>query len=100
VTTTYTYDATGNELSLTRPLYTSATAYTNQVTTYQRATTAHPGDVTGVVDPLGNTTLSTYDAAGDLAGSTSPQGGRKTTHTYDAIGRPLTTVAPKGNVSG
>jgi RHS repeat-associated protein len=99
VTTTNTYDAAGNALSVTRPLYTSATAFTNQVTTYQRATTAHREDVTGVVDPLGNTTVNTYDAVGNLTGSTSPQG-RKTTSTYDAIGRQLTTVAPKGNVSG
>jgi len=99
VTTTNTYDAKGNALSVTRPLYTSATAFTNQVTTYKRATTAHPQDVTGVVDPLGNTTVNTYDAVGNLASSTSPQG-RKTTSTYDSIGRHLTSVVPKGNVTG
>ncbi len=99
VTTTYTYDAKGNALSVTRPLYTSATAFTNQVTTYKRATTAHPQDVTGVVDPLGNTIVNTYTATGALASSTSPQG-RKTTSTYDSIGRRLTSVVPKGNVTG
>ena len=99
VTTTNTYDAKGNALSVTRPLYTSASAFTNQVTTYQRANAAHPQDVTGVVDPLGNTTTNTYTATGALASSTSPQG-RETTFTYDAIGRRLTVVAPKGNVTG
>jgi RHS repeat-associated protein len=99
VTTTSTYDAKGNVLSVTRPLYTSATAFTNQVTTYRRATVAHPQDVTGVVDPLGNTTVNTYTATGALASSTSPQG-RKTTSTYDSIGRRLTSVVPKGNVTG
>lgn len=99
ITTTNTYDAAGNLLTTTRPLYTSATAFTNQVTTYERANTAHPQDVTAVTDPLGNKTVNTYTATGDLASSTSPQG-RKTTYTYDGIGRRLTAVAPKGNVSG
>jgi len=99
VTTTNAYDGKGNLLSVTRPLYTSATTFTNQVTTYQRATTAHPQDVTAVIDPLGNKTVNTYTATGDLASSTSPQG-RKVTYTYDAIGQRLTTVAPKGNVTG
>ena len=99
LTTTSTYDGAGNLLSVTHPLYTSATAFTNQVITYQRATTAHPQDVTGVVDALGNTTLSTYSATGDLTSTTSPQG-RKSTFTYDGIGRQLTAVAPKGNVTG
>ena len=99
VTTTNTYDYYGNLLSVSQPLYTSATAFTNRVATYLRATTAHPQDVTGVVDPLGNTTTNTYDVVGNLVSSSSPQG-RKTTHTYDAIGRELTSVAPKGNVTG
>jgi RHS repeat-associated protein len=99
LTTTSAYDGAGNLLSVKRPLYTSATAFTNQVTTYQRATTAHPQDVTGIVDALGNTTVSTYFPTGALASTTSPQG-RKSTFTYDGIGRRLTAVAPKGNVTG
>ena len=99
IVTTYTYDAKGNQLTKTQPLYTSATAFTNQTTTYQRATTAHPGDITGVVDPLGNVTTNTYDAAGNLTRISSPQG-RVTTYTYDSIGRRLTAVTPKGNVTG
>jgi len=99
ITTTNTYDTAGNLLSVTRPLYTSPTAYTNQVTSYQRTTTAHPQDVTGVVDALGNTTLNTYSATGDLTSTTTAQG-RKSTFTYDGIGRQLTAVVPKGNVTG
>jgi RHS repeat-associated protein len=99
ITTTYTYDAKGNQLTRTRPLYTSATAFTNQTTTWQRATTAHPGDVTGVVDPLGKVTSNTYDSVGNLTRARSPQG-RATTYTYDGTGRRLTAVAPKGNITG
>ena len=43
--------------------------------------------------------MNTYDGAGDLASSTSPQA-RKTTYTCDGVGRRLTMVAPNGNVSG
>lgn len=99
ITTSYAYDDKGNLLSVSQPLYTSATAFTNRVTTYQREDAAHPQDVTGVVDPLGNVTTNTYTPSGDLASTTSPQG-RETTYTYDAIGRRLTTVTPKGNVAG
>lgn len=99
ITTTYTYDATGNALAKSRPLYTSASAFTNQTTTYQRSDSAHPGDVTGEIDPLGKVTSNTYDSAGNLTQVTSPQG-RVTTFTYDGIGRKLTQVAPQGNVAG
>ncbi|MFB9238252.1 RHS repeat-associated core domain-containing protein [Plantactinospora siamensis] len=99
ITTSYTYDAKGNRLSQTRPLYTSATAFTNQTTTWRRDTAAHPGDVTAVVDPLGNTTSNTYDSAGNLTRVSTPQG-RVTTYTYDGTGRRLTAVAPKGNATG
>jgi RHS repeat-associated protein len=99
VTTAYAYDGNGNLLTETMPLYTSATAHTNQTTTYQRTNATHRGDVTGVVDPLGNTTQKAYDTAGNVAAVTTPQG-RKTTYTYDAVGRRLTAVAPAGNVAG
>jgi len=97
--TTTAYDGAGNPMSVTTRLYTSATAFTNHVITYQRATPAHPQDVTGVVDASGKTTLTTFSATGDLTSTTSPQG-RKATFTYDGIGRQLTSVAPKGNVTG
>jgi RHS repeat-associated protein len=99
ITTTRTYDDAGNLLSVTRPLYTSATAFTNQVTTYERGTTPHPQDVTAIVDALGKRTVNTYSATGDLISTTSSQG-RKSTFTYDGIGRRLTAVAPKGNATG
>jgi RHS repeat-associated protein len=98
ITTTYAYDIHGNALSKTVPLYTSATVFTNQTTTYQRGDTAHPGDVTGTVDPLGKVTTNTYDSAGNLMKVVSPQG-RITKFSYDSIGRKLTEVAPAGNTT-
>jgi RHS repeat-associated protein len=99
ITTTYAYDSKGNLLSRSRPLYTSATASTNQTVTYRHDDSAHPGDVTSVVDPLGKVTTTTYDSAGNAATVTTPQG-RTTTYTYDADGHRKTTIAPQGTVSG
>jgi choice-of-anchor C domain-containing protein len=100
VTTTNTYDATGNLLTVTRPLYTSPTAHTDQITTYQRATPAHPGDVTTLVDPMSFMTVNVYGTTTGLLTSVTSSQGRKTTYTYDTIGRTRTKVAPNGNVSG
>ncbi|MDT4992361.1 MAG: hypothetical protein QOH97_2253, partial [Actinoplanes sp.] len=99
ITTTYTYDAKGNLLTTSRPLYTAATAFTNQTVTYQHDDPAHPGDVTGVVNALGKTTSTTYDSAGDIATVTTPEN-RITGYTYDADGHRITTTAPPGEVSG
>ncbi|WP_320109509.1 RHS repeat-associated core domain-containing protein [Amycolatopsis mediterranei] len=99
ITTTYAYDSKGNLVSKSRPLYTSATASTNQTVTYRHDASTHPGDVTGAVDPLGKITTTTYDSAGNVATVTTPQG-RTTTHTYDADGHRITTIAPQGAVSG
>ncbi len=99
VTTTNTYDPKGNLLTRAEPLYTSATAFTNQVTAYNRADTARPDLVTSMVNPLNKVTTFTYNSAGFQTQVTSPQG-RVTKRTYDLLGRLKTVIAPKGNVSG
>jgi RHS repeat-associated protein len=95
VTTTRTYDANGNLQSMSRPLGSSGT----RAITYQRADAAHPGDLTGIVDPNGHTTSFTYDSQGDVTSVTDPLG-NTTTYTYNALGQRTSMVSPRGNVSG
>lgn len=99
VATTYTYDARGNTTSAKRPLYTSATAFTTQATSWAHATTAHPGDVTSMTAPGAAVTTYTYDTAGNQTSVTSPEG-RQSTAAYDGVGRRVSSVAPKGTVTG
>ena len=99
VTATNTYDGHGNLLSASSPLYSSATAYTARKTTYAHADTSRPDLVTSTADPLGAVSTFTYDTAGDQLSATTSEG-RRTTRTYDAVGRVLTTVAPQGNLPG
>jgi RHS repeat-associated protein len=89
-TTSYAYNPAGNRTSMTQP--------GNAVTSYGRDP-GGTGLLTSVTDPRGKTTILTYDAQANLASSTSPLG-NKTTFGYDGAGRLLTTVDPRGNVSG
>ncbi|MGH3133443.1 MAG: RHS repeat-associated core domain-containing protein, partial [Gaiellaceae bacterium] len=97
-TTTYTFDARGNLVSFSTPLLQSSPVQ-NQAVTYTYGDPSHPGDLTSVTDPKGNSTTYTYDAAGNVASVTNAVGG-KTTYTYDSLGRGLTMVSPRGNVTG
>ncbi len=102
VTTTNTYDAKGNLTRTCRPLPSGScggTPSNAQVTTYNHTDNTHTGDVTSVVDPDSKTTTLTYDSYGNVASSSDPLA-NKTTITYDADSFRLTTVSPKGNVSG
>jgi RHS repeat-associated protein len=96
VTTTMTYDTHGNLLSTSRPL-TGASEV--QTMTYTYGDPSHPGDVTAMTDPEGNTWKYTYDADGDRTSTTDPLGDT-TTSTYNAIGWLMSTTSPRGNVSG
>jgi YD repeat-containing protein len=60
---------------------------------------SHPGDVSRVVDPNGHTTSLGYSTNGDLIKVTDAAGDI-TISSFDSVGRPLTEVSPKGNVSG
>lgn len=56
------------------------------------------GRQTGVTDPLGRTTTTTYNAAGQVASTTDPLGNTSTA-TYDAVGNLLTATDAIGNVT-
>ncbi len=96
VTTTMTYDGHGNLLSVSRPLTGTSEV---QTTTYTYGDPSHPGDVTAMTDPEGNTWRYTYDADGDRTSTTDPLGDA-TTSTYNAIGWLMSTTSPRGNASG
>jgi RHS repeat-associated protein len=91
-TTTYTYDAAGNLKTVTGP------APVSPATTYNYDP-AGTGLMLSVVDPRGKTTSFAYDAQGNRNQATTPLG-NITTMTFDAAGRMLTRVEPRGNVVG
>jgi RHS repeat-associated protein len=95
-TVTYAYDASGNLKSISRPL--TETGQT-QTTAYTYGDASHPGDVTAITDPCGNTTQISYDAHGDRA-SVTDAAGDQTTYAYDGVGQLLRSVSPRGNVTG
>jgi RHS repeat-associated protein len=110
-TTIYEYDTAGNLLRVIDPLN-RAVDYTyndqGQVLTSTSGETYNSG--TDTVSG-GKATTNTYTDGtggsnlGDLASVTQPPqtggaAGPETTYTYDAIGRPLTVVSPRGNLSG
>jgi RHS repeat-associated protein len=89
-TTGYDYDADGNLVETTLP---------GGATIAYGRDPAGTGLLVSQTDPRGETTAYAYDAEGNLTSSTSPLGA-VTTHTYDAAGRRLSTVEPRGNVTG
>lgn len=129
-TTTYGYDANGNQTSVTGPtgaVTTTAYDVLNRPVTVtdplgHATTTAYDGDghVTKTTDPLSHSTSATYDALGHVLTTTDALGhtttfaydadgnrvsqstalGEKTTWTYDQDERVATSVDPRGNVSG
>ncbi|MEZ0107621.1 RHS repeat-associated protein [Catenulispora sp. EB89] len=86
-TTTFGYDANGNQTTVTDP-------------TGAVSTTAY--DVinrkVSVTDPLGAVTKTGYDATGDVTSAIDALG-HAATFTYDALGRQLTAVDRDGNRS-
>lgn len=98
ITTTYEYDKRGNLLSSSTPLVGSEPLKSRTVT-YAYEDKEHPGDVTGITDPDGNTTHFTYDSAGNVL-TTTDAAGDETTYTYNERGNRLTEVSPRGNAEG
>jgi RHS repeat-associated protein len=88
-TTTVTYDAQRNPLTITGP---------GGVTTSVTYDPAHPGDVLTRTDAAGGVWRYTYDAYGDRTSVTDPVGNVART-TFDVIGRPLTSVSPRGSTT-
>jgi RHS repeat-associated protein len=79
-TTTYTYDqpeyssgGKGNLTTVETPIYSSTgESKGTQVTHYIHGSSSHPGDVTSMIDPRGNTWTYTYDSYGDKTSETAP----------------------------
>jgi RHS repeat-associated protein len=106
-TTTATYDANGNLLTVSHPVTGSST---NAQTTLTYGDSGHPGDVTQVTTALDAThshkTDYAYDAAGDLTSivdevnQSSPTNyaqNPRTTFAYNTAGQRTSTVSPIGN---
>ncbi|MGD1092892.1 MAG: DUF6531 domain-containing protein [Bryobacteraceae bacterium] len=96
VNTTYTYDLHGNLATVSRPL--TGTLQTS-TTTFQHGDPSHPGDVTAVVDALGQTWSRAYDASGDLIRQVDPVGDTWTA-SYNGIGWLISQVTPRGHTPG
>jgi YD repeat-containing protein len=97
-TTTFTYDAVGNRLSETDPLGNKRT-FTYDARGRTLIEVSPRGNVAGGT-PSDYTTTYAYDATtGDLLSVTDPLGNKRS-YTYDAAGRKVTEVSPRGNVTG
>ncbi len=94
-TTSYTYDTSGNVLTVTVPITPGHTATTTY--TYNSF-----GEVLTVTDALGNVTTNTYDSKGNLVSVTTPAPGggpaaSVTRFAYDALGDLTSITDPLGN---
>jgi RHS repeat-associated protein len=95
VTTTFGFDGAGNLETVSTPLDLATT----RTITYHRDNSAHPADVTSMVDERGNTWLYGYDAYGYPNSLTDPLG-NEATATLNDLGWVTNTVAPRGNAPG
>ncbi len=93
ITTTYTYSAHGDVASVSTPLVPSSPQQ-YQLTKYFYADSSHPGDLTSMVDPNGNTWTYSYDANGDRMTVKDLIGNISTT-CYNAIGWKTATYPPR-----
>ncbi|MCA1684161.1 MAG: hypothetical protein LC708_03430, partial [Actinobacteria bacterium] len=111
VTTTYGYDCTPantctpgngpagyNLVKISTPLLDAGgNTIATQATAYRyRENDPNPGDVTSIVDPVGQVSGFGYDAFGDLTASTDADN-HKTTATFDNAGRKTSQVSGRGN---
>ncbi len=92
--TTATFDADGQETSVTSPAYTAPDSHTPLSGT-STSTYNNLGEETATTDPLGHVTTMSYDQLGDLASKTDPGGGTST-YTYDPAGEQTSVTDPAG----
>lgn len=97
-TTTITYDLNGNPGTVSTPLV-GASQPASSVVTFVYADVTHPGDLTSMIDPRGQTWTYGYDADGNRTSTIDPLG-HETTVTFDDRGLPIATVSPRGNEPG
>ena len=88
--TSYTYDANGLLASVTSPRGNATTAADDFVTKFDHDPA---GNVITQVNPLGQSTRTTFDGENRVLSRTSPRGG-KTTWTHDGLGRTLSVTTP------
>jgi len=91
-TTSYGYDALGNTTSITRLAGTAQAA----TTTYTYDGTY--GNLTSLVDSLGNQTVFSFDGNGNLVASTDPLG-NTSSYAYNSAGQVLSATDANGNVT-
>lgn len=92
VTTTYTYNTDGDLTSVSTPLV-GTMPLQHQVSDYYYADGSHPGDLTSLKDPDGQTWTYTYDLYGDQQTVKDPLGNVSTT-CYNADGWKTATYTP------
>jgi RHS repeat-associated protein len=92
VTTTNTYNSSGDLATTSRPLVGGGQT---QTITYNHADSAHPGDVTSMVDADNFTWTYTYDSNGYRNSVTDPLG-NKTTYVFNADGWTTSSTSPNG----
>lgn len=93
--TSYTYDSTGNTLTVA----TSGTDGGTTTFTYNGTSPTcggFQGQKCSEKDPAGRTTTFHYDSQGNLTKVTPPSPQGPTTYTYDALGRPATATDGRG----
>ncbi|MFL6604734.1 MAG: RHS repeat-associated core domain-containing protein [Steroidobacteraceae bacterium] len=108
VTTTFGYDANGNQTSIAAPLARNTINAYDELNRLKQITDPANGitqfvydandNLTGVTDPRGLATVYAYSGFGDLVTQASPDTGT-TVNTYDSAGNLATSTDARGAVS-
>ena len=108
VTTTFGYDAQGNQTSIAAPLARNTTNTYDELNRLKQITDPASGltqfgydannNLTSVTDPRSLVTAYAYNGFGDLSTQTSPDTGT-TSNTYDSAGNLATSTDARGAVS-